>query len=141
MAHGVLRLGGEWVASRKRHWPAWCWSSGAEVTMGSGASGSLGVWPRCGLQAGCVRDELFPPPRPGWEQPSSSHALMAVLCRELCGLESRIQLFDMAARRILEASFEKSAVPSGPRAGPSSSPPLWRGRDISAEPGPPGAPD
>lgn len=109
--------------------------------MGSGGSDSLGVWPRCGLQAGCVCDELFPPPRPGWEQLSFSHALMAVLCLELCGLESRIQLSDMAARRIVEASFEKSAVPSGPRAGPSSFTPLWWGRDINVEPGPPGAPD
>lgn len=69
---------------------------------------------------------------------------MAVLCLELCGLESSIQLFDMAARRVLEASFEISAVPSGPRAGPSSFtplPPLWWGRDINVEPGPPGAPD
>lgn len=54
MEHGVLRLGGEWVASRKRHWPARCWSSGAEVTMGSGESDSLG-WG--------VRGQLFPPPR------------------------------------------------------------------------------
>lgn len=52
MEHGVLRLGGEWVASRKRHWPAWCWSSGAEVTMGSGGSDSLGVW-ESGLVAAC----------------------------------------------------------------------------------------
>ena len=40
---------------------------------------------------------------------------------ELCGLEPRIQLFEMmAACQILEASFEKPAVPSGPRADPSS---------------------
>lgn len=110
---------------------------------GVGALGPRSRWDRGYLIVwdGCVCDELFPPPRPGWEQPSFSHALMAVLCLGLCGLESRIQLFDMAARRILEASFEKSAVPSGPRAGPSSFTPLWRGRDINVEPGPPGAPD
>lgn len=133
MEHGVLRLGGEWVASRKRHWPARCWSSGAEVTMGSGESDSRG-WGR-----GCAWTALPASPT-GREQPSSSHALMAVLCLELCGRASRIPLLDMAARRVLEAGFEKSAVPSGPSAGPSSFTPLWRGRDISVEPGPPGAP-
>lgn len=105
---------------------------------GVGALGPRSRWGRGNLivWAGCVCDELFPPPRPGWEQLSFGHALTAVLCLELCGLESGIQLFDMAARRILEASFEKSAVPSGPRAGPSPFTPLWRGRDINVEPGP-----
>jgi hypothetical protein len=151
MEHGVLRLGSEWVVlGQSAIGRRGVGALGPRSRWDRGKSDSLAVWPRSGMQAGCgagVMKQACSSRLPdlagnAYRAQSRAHGSWCDVVEEVCGTGiQHSAVRDDGSLPNFGSEFREPAVPSGPPAGraPLLPPPLWWGRDVHVEPGPPGA--